>query len=306
VTTTLRHRTSRGLRRLWERELYPYVLLAPAVLILGVLILYPIETSIDLSFHNVPISQIDKPFGEFTLQNYTRLFQSPQFLPALRVSLIYIVVVTIFAYLIGIGTAAMLNQKFVGRRVARLLIVVPWAVPLVVASNIFWWLFDKTYGLVNYLLVSTNLIQQPIDWFLDANAAMIAVCVTTIWKGYPFFTIMLLAGMQAIPQELYDAAKVDGATSWRAFIAVTLPALNSITGIALLINVLWVFREFTVIFILTGGGPVNATTTLSVWTYLEAFGNFNMGYAGAIGVLTLIISVIFGFFFVRMSSTEFA
>jgi multiple sugar transport system permease protein len=216
-----------------------------------------------------------------------------------------VVIVVFVCYLIGLWTAWLLNHTFRGRRLARLLITIPWAIPLVVATNIFWWMFDKTYGIVNYGLAWTGLVDKPIDWLLNPTAALFAVCLTTIWKGYPFFTIMLLAALQAIPADLYDAARVDGASTWDEFRTITLPAIRSVTAIVLLIQSLWVFREFTVIFILTGGGPAGATRTLAIWTYTEAFGNFNMGFAAAIGVLTLLVSVIASVVFVRMSRSEF-
>lgn len=300
-----RRTVSDSLRKAWDNQLYPYVLLAPTVLIVLLLILYPVVSAVDLSFRDAALVQPGKDLGAFTLKNYQNLFRAENLGNALRISLLYVVVVTVFAYAIGLGTAVLLNQRFAGRRWARLLIVIPWAIPLVVASNIFWWLFNTAYGLVNYGLVSLGLISGPIDWFLNPAAALIAVIVTTIWKGYPFFTIMLLAGLQAVPAELYDAAKVDGATSWKGFRHITLPALRGVSAIALLIQSLWVFREFTVIFVLTGGGPVRATQTLAIWTYLEAFNNFHMGYAAAIGMLTLLISVVASIFFVRASSSEF-
>jgi multiple sugar transport system permease protein len=311
VTTTtgsaVRHVRPRyaGLRRLWDQHLYPYALLAPTILVMLLLVIYPVGSAIDLSFRDVRIVQVGASLGEWTLANYRQLLSSPELWPSLRTSLLYVLIVTTFCYVIGLWTAWLLNHRFPGRRLARLLITIPWAIPLVVATNIFWWLFDRTFGLVNYALLSTGLFTQPIDWFLNPVAAMIAVCLTTIWKGYPFFTIMLLAALQAIPAELYDAAKVDGAGPWREFRTITLPAIRGVTGIVLLINALWVFREFTVIYVLTGGGPAGATRTLAIWTYEEAFGSFQMGFAAAIGVVTLVISVIASVVFVRMSRSEF-
>ncbi|MGH2559740.1 MAG: carbohydrate ABC transporter permease [Thermomicrobiales bacterium] len=294
-----------ALRQLWDKHLYPYALLAPTILVMLALVLYPVGSAINLSFRDVDIVRTDRSYGPFTLGNYRRLFRSDELWPALRVSLLYVLIVTIACYVIGLWTAWLLNHHFRGRRLARLLITIPWAIPLVVATNIFWWLFDKTFGMFNYALTSSGIIDKPIDWFLNPRAAMAAVSITTIWKGYPFFTVMLLAALQAIPTELYDAAKVDGASAWREFRSITLPALRGVTAIVLLVNALWVFREFTVIFVLTGGGPAGATETLSIWTYLEAFGNFHMGFAAAIGVLTLLISIVAGVVFVRMSRSEF-
>lgn len=294
-----------ALRRLLPKDLYPYILLTPTLLVVFVIVVIPIFQSVDLSFRDVEIIRPNIDLGPMTLTNYEKLLAEPRFWSSLWFSLIYTGFVTLFSYLIGIGTAVLLNQKFTGRRIARLLIVLPWAVPVVVATNIFWWLFNNTYGIINALLMGLGLIDRTIDWFLNPVAAVVAVITTTVWKGYPFFTIMLLAALQAIPHDLYDAAKVDGATPWQAFRRITLPALRSVTGIALLINALWAFREFTVIYVLTGGGPVGATQTLSIMTYLEAFDKFEMGYASAIGVVTLLISVIGSIFFVRMSSSEF-
>lgn len=294
-----------NLRRLLPKDFYPYILLSPTIVVVLIIVIFPIGSAVDLSFRDVAMIRPNTDFGPLTLDNYIKLFQSEDFWPTLRFSLLYVVIVTTLSYAIGLGTATLLNQNFRGRRLARLLIVIPWAIPSIVATNIFWWLFNNTYGLVNFVLLSFGLIQKQVDWFLDPTAASIAVMVTTIWKGYPFFTIMLLAAMQAIPNDLYDSAKVDGAGAWQSFRAITLPALRGVTGIALLINALWAFREFAIIYVLTGGGPIGATETLSIWTYKQAFESFEMGFAAAIGVLTLIISIAGSVFFVRWSSTKF-
>jgi multiple sugar transport system permease protein len=287
-----------------KKEGYPYLLLLPTVLILVGLILYPIISAIDISFHDVSIMGIGRDYGPLTLKNYIELFTSSELWPSFQVSILYVLIVTIADYIIGLLTALLLNQNFRGRRIARLLIIIPWAFPLVVSTNIFWWIFNNTYGIANYFLTGVGLIPAPIDWFLTPIPALIAISVATLWKGYPMFTVMFLAGLQAIPKELYDATKVDGANARESFRYITMPALNGVAGIALLINSLWVFREFTVIFILTGGGPINATRTMAVWTYTEAFNNLDMGYAAAIGVLTMIIAVIASFFFVRATTNS--
>ena len=294
-----------ALRKLWDKHLYPYALLAPTILVMLALVLYPVGSAINLSFRDVDIVRRDRSYGPLTFDNYQQLFRSDELWPALRISLLYVLIVTTACYAIGLWTAWLLNHQFRGRRLARLLITLPWAIPLVVATNIFWWLFDKTFGLFNYALTGIGIVDKPIDWFLNPRAAMAAVSITTIWKGYPFFTVMLLAALQAIPAELYDAAKVDGASAWREFRSITMPAIRGVTGIVLLINALWVFREFTVIFVLTGGGPAGATRTLSIWTYTEAFADFHMGFAAAIGMLTLVISIVASVVFVRMSRSEF-
>jgi multiple sugar transport system permease protein len=221
-----------SIRRLLPKDLYPYILLSPTILVVLVIVVFPVGSAIDLSFRDVEMIRPNMDMGPFTLDNYIKLFKSEDFWSTLRFSLVYVVIVTGISYLIGLGTSTLLNQKFKGRRIARLLIVLPWAIPIVVATNIFWWLFNNTYGFVNYVLLSLGVIATPVDWFLEPVAAAIAVCVTTIWKGYPFFTIMLLAAMQSISKDLYDAAMVDGANIWQRFRFVTLPALRGVTGVA--------------------------------------------------------------------------
>ena len=304
TTSTPEEEKRRASEQSIGKGLFPYILLFPTIVIMVGLILYPILSAINISLRDARIMAIGRDLGPLTLENYIRLFSSPQLWPAIRVSLLYVVIVTAADYLIGLGTALLLNNDFKGRTLARLIIIIPWAVPMVVATNIFWWVFNRSYGLVNYGLVSLNIVDQSIDWFTTPIPALIAISVTTMWKGYPMFTVMFLAGLQSIPKELYEATTVDGASAWQSFRNITLPALRSVSGIALLINSLWVFREFTAIFVLTGGGPVNFTRTLAVWTYTEAFGNLQMGYAGAIGVFTMLIAVALSIFFVRFTLTS--
>jgi multiple sugar transport system permease protein len=284
---------------------FAYLLLAPAIVTLAVVVLYPVLTGIDISFRKVDIYTPGAPRGPLTLANYVRLFQTPGFLQAVRVSLAYVVISIGFALVIGFGTALLLNQRFRGRTVARMLAVMPWAIPPVVAVNIWWWILDPSYGLLNWVLLRLGLIAQPVNWITQPGPALAAVSMVTVWKGYPFFVVMLLAGLQAIPQDLYDAAAVDGAGVFGAFRHVTLPALRGVTALATLLSVLWVFREFTIIWVLTGGGPIRATETLAIMTYREAFANFRMGFAAAIGVVTLLVSTAISIFFIRQAGREF-
>jgi multiple sugar transport system permease protein len=283
---------SLGLSRPSRQHWLGYLLLAPAVLLTGALIVYPIVVSVDLSFQNVGIPRLDQPRRPFTIANYERLIASPDFWWSCLVTLKLVLVVTFFCFILGLGTALLVNNRFRGRTAARLLVALPWAVPEVIAVVIFAWIFDSSFGLMNWIFLKLGLIDTTINWFSSPGAAFGAVATVMIWKGYPFVSIMALAGLQSIPDDLYQAAHVDGARPWQRLIYITLPALTPIIGVIMVLVMLWVFRDFSIIYILTGGGPLKATQTLSIMTYEQAFGFFRMGYASAVGVVTLVICVV--------------
>ncbi len=298
-------RTVQWARSLRRPATFAYLLLAPAVLTLAVVVLYPVLTAIDISFRRVEIYSPGIARGPLTLANYARLLDTTGFWQAVRVSIAYVVISVVCSLLIGFGTALLLNQRFKGRTLARMLAVLPWAVPPVVAVNIWWWILDPSYGMLNWVLLRLGLIAQPVNWIASPEPALAAVSMVTVWKGYPFFVVMLLAGLQAIPQDLYDAGAVDGASPVAVFRHITLPALRGVLSLATLLTVLWVFREFTIIWVLTAGGPIRATETLAIMTYREAFANFRMGLAAAIGAVTLLISTVTSIFFIRQAGREF-
>ncbi len=294
--------------RFWilsRRSRFAYALLLPAVALLIVVVAYPLVSGILLSFQDADFVGSSLVVKGFTFDNFARAIGAPDFVPSLARSLAYVAIVTLGSFAIGLFTAILLNETFRGRAIARMAIALPWAIPLVVATNIWWWLLDPSYGLVNSALAGAGLLRQPIQWTSEPFAAFIAICLVTIWKGYPFFTIMLLAGLQAIPRDLYDASSVDGAGVYRRFRHITLPALGSVASIAVLLNALWVFKEFTVIWVLTGGGPVNATETLAIATYRAAFQDFHFAFAAALGVVTLAISLVGTLVAVRIAGRDF-
>jgi multiple sugar transport system permease protein len=283
---------SLGLARPSRQHWLGYILLLPALALVALMLVYPLLVSADLSFQNVGITRIGAGRRPFTFDNYARLVSSDEFWATCWVTFRLLVIVTTGCAAIGLGTALLLNNSFKGRAIARLVVALPWAVPDVVAVVIFAWIFDSSFGVVNWTLVKLGIIGQTINWFSDPTAAFAVVCVTMIWKGYPFVSIMTLAGLQGIPDDFYQAALVDGATAWQRFVNVTLPSVMPVFGITLVFVVLWVFRDFSIIYVLTGGGPVKATQTLSIMTYEQAFKFFHMGYASAVGMVTLVLCVL--------------
>ncbi|MBC2858559.1 MULTISPECIES: carbohydrate ABC transporter permease [Stappia] len=275
-----------------RQHLLGYILLAPAVLLVGLIIVYPLIISIDLSLQAVKLPRMGAPRAPFTTANYQKLFASSEFWMACWVTLKLVVVVTAGSLITGVSTALLVNNRFRGRTLARLAMALPWAVPEVIAVVIFAWIFDSSFGLMSWLLVTLGLSDGMIAWVSTPGAAFWAVAITMIWKGFPFVSIMTLAGLQSIPTDFYNAAKVDGANVFQRFRWITLPLLMPVLGVTLVLVILWVFRDFSIIKVLTEGGPLKSTQTLSIMTYDQAFGFFNFGYASAVGVVTLVICVV--------------
>jgi multiple sugar transport system permease protein len=230
-----------------------------------------------------------RPFG---LGNYQSVLTDSATWHSVYVSFAYTFGTIAPAFVLGLATAVLLNRVFPLRRWLRSLILLPWAVPGVMVSIVFLWLFDASFGVVNYFLRTAGLIATDISWYTNESTALVAVIIPTIWKSYPFFTLTLLAAMQSIPANLYEAAAVDGAAACERFLLITWPGIRNQATLALVLNGLWAFREFDIIYAATGGGPSKATETLGIRAYNEAFGYFYMGRAAVIGVLMLAIALV--------------
>lgn len=292
----------RGLRKVY----LAYGLLIPAFIVVGTFIVYPLYLAFRLSFlEGQTMNLTDISHTSFSMQNYITVLTDYKTWRSVWVSIVYTAVSTGGAFILGLVTALLLNKHFFGRRWFRTLILLPWAVPGVVAVLGFVWLLDASYGVVNYLLTSNGIVSENIEWFVDPNTAMIAVILPTVWKGYPFFTLMLLASLQSIPGDLYEAARVDGASATALFRWITWPGIKATSVLALVLNGLWVFREFDFIYPTTGGGPSGATETLAIKIYNEAFSFFHMGIASAIGIFTILLCVIVVLFTFPILKGEF-
>ncbi len=275
-----------------RERLFAYALLLPAVAAVAALIAYPMYLIFAMSFREGKslnfLALNTRPFG---LGNYATVLADEATWHSVWVSFAYTFGTIVPAFALGLATALLLNRVFPLRRWLRSLVLLPWAVPGVMVSIVFLWLFDASFGVTNYFLRSLGLVSTDIAWYTNESTALIAVIVPTIWKAYPFFTLTLLAAMQSIPGNLYEAAEVDGAPAWRRFTDITWPGIRGPAVLALVLNGLWAFREFDIIYAATGGGPSKATETLGLRAYNEAFGYFYMGRAAVIGVLMLVIAL---------------
>lgn len=274
-----------------HRTKFGYLLLAPAVLLMALIIVFPILLSVDISLQDVRVARIGDSEPR-TLENYDWLVNSGEFWSSLLVTLRLVLVVGGISLVIGLATALLVNNRFHGRSLARLFVALPWAVPEVVATVIWAWMLDSSFGLFNWLLLTTRVLDAPLQFTSDPTAAFSAVAAVMIWKGYPLMSIMLLAGLQSIPEEHYQAAKVDGASAWQRLLYITLPSLAPVIGVTMVMTTLWVFRDFAIIHVLTRGGPIGSTTTLSILTWEQSFSFFRMGQGAAVGVVTMVICAI--------------
>jgi multiple sugar transport system permease protein len=276
-----------------RRPLIAYAMLSPAIVAVAFLLAYPIWVAINVSTREgrtMNIARIDRlPRG---WGNYERVLDDPANWEALLRSAIYVVGSVAPAFLIGLALALLLNRDFPGRRWIRSLMMLPWAVPGVVTSIAFLWLLDGSYGVVNSMLRSVGLMQGDIAWYARQETAMFAVIVPTVWKGFPFFALTLLAAMQAIPHQLYEAARIDGASAVDQFRYITWPGIRGPGLLAVILHSLWVFKELDIVYAATGGGPAGATETLALRVYLEAFQFFRLGSASAMGLMMMALCAV--------------
>lgn len=274
-----------------KRDLLPYALVTPALAITIAIIFLPMFQTITYSFsHYVLYKPQEKGF--IGLENFKTAFTDPLFVSSLINTFIWIVGIVVFQFFLGFATALLLNRKFPGRGIARSLILIPWVTPSVITALMWRWMYDGNHGLINQLLSKAGLIKEFIPFLARTSTAMGSIIVALIWQGFPFFAIMLLAGLQAIPDELYEAAKIDGATPFQQFFRVTTPMLKPVILTTVLLRTIWVANSLDIILIMTGGGPGYSTYTLPVYSYIKAYKGMDFGYSSTLAVLLTILLMI--------------
>jgi len=285
-------RRSPGLTFEARQKTLAYALLLPAAATIALLIVYPLYQVVELSFREGRVMNFSRigtmPLG---FAQYARLFSDRAFWHAASTSAVYVGGSVFVAFLVGLLTAVLLNREIPARRLLRTLVLLPWAIPGVIVSIVFLWLLDGSFGVVNAILRNVGLLQGDQPWFVDQRTALIAVMLPTVWKTYPLITLTLLAAMQSIPKELYEAAEVDGAKPRHRFLHITWPGIQAAALLAVMVSALGTFRDVDIIFATTGGGPARVTETLAVYVYNEAFQYFRMGSAAAVG--TIMIGIAF-------------
>jgi len=262
----------------------PYALLAPALLATAVLVLFPAAQTVWTSLHQVILFRPRaQPF--VGLANYADALGDAVFWESLGRSLVWVGVAVGCQFALGFATALLLNRSFAWRGVARALVVVPWALPSVIIGLVWTWMLDFNLGLVNTLGVRLGLLEAPVAFMSRPGTAMAAVILAVVWQGFPFFAVTLLAGLQAVPRELYEAASIDGAGAWGRFRHVPLPGLAGVIATALLLRMIWVANSLDLILVMTGGGPGTATQTLPLHAFLTAWSGGDFGHGSALAVV---------------------
>lgn len=279
-----RRATAAGRAERWQlleqqRVLGPLLVL-PLLLVIVGLLAYPVLSALLISFQDKMIGQPGRFIG---LENYRELlFEDERFRQVARNSLIFTGASVAAKLVIGMGMALILNQQLPLRGFLRGWLLLPWVTPIFVCALTARWMFDGTSGVFNYILQSLGLIDLPVAWLGAAPTALAAVILTNIWRGFPFFGVTLLAGMQSIPVELYEAAEIDGANAWQRFWHITIPSLRTVLVIVTLLSTIWTFNDFTIVWMLTGGGPAFGTHIFATYAYHVGFTGSRLGYAVAI------------------------
>lgn len=280
-----------------HRADYGYVL--PAIVVMLIVIAYPVYYTVDLSFFQTPpgLQLRDKKF--VGLDNYRAILSSAVFWKVTGNTVIWTISSTIIAFLLGLGCALALHREFIGRGVMRAILLIPWVVSAVAASYVWKWLYHSDFGVIGAALVSFGFADRPPNFIDNINTVLPSLIVVNIWREFSFAMIMLMAGLQTVPDQLLRAAQVDGASSWNRFWHVTFPHLRGVSTVTILLLAVSNFNSFIIPWIMTGGGPSNASHIWITHIYEFAFGRQRWGVASAYSVLLFIILMTLGYFYVR-------
>ncbi len=271
-----------------------YAFILPGILLLLLVLGFPAVMAVLNSF--LPLW--GKGQG-VTISNYVRLARDKVFWQVLWNTLIFVGATVSLHFLLGLAVALALNTEIRARRFFRILMILPWTVPDVIAGLVWRFMYDPLSGIINSVLSKAGLISRPIEWLSSSSLALPSVIIADVWRGFPFVMIILLAGLQAISRELYEAAKIDGASTWQEFWNITLPNLKKVALVALALDTIWQFRRFGLVYTLTQGGPGYRTSILSLLVYQQYFRFFNFEYAAAIATIAAIIMLVISIPYIR-------
>lgn len=287
-------------RRALHPDTSPVLYLVPTLLFLLFFLAYPIAKVVVQSFYQEILIRPDLGRTFVGFANYVHMVTDPAVLRALRITVLWTMFSVVGKTIIGFIAAMLLQHPFRGRRIYMTLLMVPWVTPVVVAAIAWRWVLDGQFGQLNGLLQALGLISQPISWLGNQFTAFVATAVVDMWVGIPFIAMVMMAGLQSVPKELYEAATIDGATSMQEFRFVTLPMIRPILLVATLLSSVWTFNSFQVIWPLTRGGPAGATTTLVLQTFGLAFGSFDFGRAATLATLVFVLLMLLSFGYWRL------
>lgn len=277
-----------------------YLLVLPSVAAFAIFVLFPVASTFVAAFSHIDSLGRVVSFG--TLTNVNSLVQDEYIGMVIRHTVIYTAASVGITAGLAFALALLLNTKFPGHEIAKSLILVPWAMPFAIAAMTWRWIFNGELGALNYFLFLFGLIREPIVWLSDPTLAFVVAIFVNVWSSIPFMAVTFLAGLQAVPGHIYDAAKMDGATPWQEFRDMTLPQMRTVTMIVTLLSIIWAFRSFNIIWVLTQGGPIYRTDIVVTYLYKLAFENNNFGAGFALAVFMFIALAIFSALYVKVLS----
>ncbi len=285
----------RGIRRFFDFERsdakLAAVLIAPTFLLVIGVVAFPLIYSFVMSFGDVEFANI-KDYDFVGISQYVKTFTDPEFIDSIQVSAKFVFFTVLFKLLLGTLIAVMLKEEFIGRSIARALIIIPWATPFVVVGLMWKWMLHSKVGVINFFLERLGIIQDYIPFLATKTFAMPFVITADVWQGTPFFVIIILAGLQTIPDDLYEAAYMDGAGGIKAFFTITLPLIRFPMFISTILGTIFAINSFDLFFVLTKGGPGNITTNATLFGWNNAFKFYHLSYASAISYVILMISML--------------
>ena len=286
-----------------KRKREPWLFLLPVLVVLLLLFGYPLINSIVMAFQNYKLTAPnDIYFNGF--ENFKKLFGDPDGLMILKNSIIYVVISVAGQFLLGLTLALALKKQFKGRGLYQSIVFLPWAFSGFVVGLIFRWSFNGEYGVVNNLLMKLGIIDNNIAWLGTPGYSLAVVIIAMIWMGIPFFAIMILAALQSIPADVYEAADVDGCGTVRQFFQITLPYIKPTLITTVLLRTIWIFNSLDLVVIITDGGPANSSQTLPAYMYSKAFGSYDFGFAAALGVMLMIILGRYALIFLKVTKYD--
>lgn len=286
-----------------KKKIAPYLYVMPVLILLLIMYGYPLIKSIIMSLQDYKLtSSGSAPFNDFA--NFKKMFSDTDFLLLLKNSLIYVIISVVAQFVLGLILALCLKTKFRGRGIYQSIVFLPWAFSSFVVGLMFRWSFNGEYGVVNDILMKMGIIKENVAWLGTPGLSLAVVIIAMIWMGIPFFGIMVLAALQSVPDDIYEAADIDGCGMFRKFFSLTLPYIKPTIIMTVLLRTIWIFNSFDLIVIITGGGPVNYSQTLPSYMYSKAFASYDFGLASAFGVLLIVILGIYAVLFLKLSNYD--
>jgi multiple sugar transport system permease protein len=291
-----------GLREEWSEHKLAYMLLVPSTLMFLVFLVFPIVNMFVSAFSQV--DTLGRILEVGALDNFVELAKDPRMPMIIWQTVVFAFTSVLLTLLIAYPLAMVLNTPFPGQTIAKALVLVPWAMPFAISAITWRWIFHGQMGSLNYLLSQLGLIKEYVVWLNEPKLAFGAIILVEVWSSVPFMTITFLAAMQAIPPHIYDAAKMDGANIWREFVDMTLPQTKMVIMLVTMLSIIWAFRGFAVIWILTRGNPLYRTDIAVTYLYKIAFENLRFGAGFALAVSVFVVLVIFSILYTRFSGTQ--